>query len=205
MSNRYIELRRNAKTVKDDGLYNLAAGEMNPRIFEKFAGVIQDREILPVIWEPFAGTSYSASKKTSRILDIAHAMYVETISYGLDPKDGRIKKADSTKTGPNKPIGGVLFHPPYFGSMPMSEDRRELSLLLDRYDYLTKLNRTVTLIKKWIVPDGLVCAVARDYRHAGNRISLSSWYLDLFESNGFVLEDVWSNLPDMVLLFRWKI
>jgi len=193
---RYRDRLRNGLLLKDVGGYNLAASEMNPAILDELLSVMFDLELPPVIWEPFAGRT-----KASRFQDISKYNDVELISQTLHPIDPRIREGDSMKFGPGKEIGGVLFHPPYFGSSSFFHDERDACEAENRAEYLAGLDKVVQLFKPRLVRGGLVCAVGRDYRVGGQRIWLPEWYLELFGGD-FSLREVWLSEPDVVIIFE---
>jgi hypothetical protein len=193
----YLEMRHNAMVLRDIGGYDLDRGEMNPAIFEEFLGEVVDSDVIPAIWEPFAGHTGN-----SRSQDFAQEAEVMLISYDLEPSDTRVVRADSTKCGPRESLGGVLFHPPYFGSAPLSGDEADLSVIESMDDYVISLQKTVDFVKVLLVKEGLVCAVGRDYRHGGERVSLASVYLEMFGAAGMSLLRVWLSEPDVILVFR---
>jgi len=193
----YLDLRHKAMVLRDIEGYDLARGEMNPVIFEEFLGEVVDSDVTPVIWEPFAGHT-----GCSRMQNFAEEAEVKLISYDLAPSDERVIKADSTKYGPQEDIGGLLFHPPYFGSSTMSEEKADLSSIEDFQEYVLSLQKIVVLARMSLVSGGLVCAVGRDYRHNGERVKLSSLYMDMFSDSGMSLYQVWLSEPDVVLIFR---
>ena len=201
---RYTELRTHAPALSDRGDYKRAAAEMNPVIFETLVDEMWARGLMLVIWEPFAGTSWLPSNPISKAQDFAEANGIQLISYGLVPRDPRIQIKDSTKEGPPSLIGSMLFHPPYPGSLPLSDHLSELSRDWQQPGYLDRLRRTIVLASGAMVNGGLACAVGRDYRVGDERIRLDLTYLELFEANGFLLEAVWNSVPDIVLLFRLK-
>lgn len=203
----YLALRNKAGCLPDLGNYSLGAAEMNPAIFERFIELLRASNLPSVIWEPFAGTSYPESSPISYAQNAAQRNGVELISYGLVPRDSRIQVKDSTVEGPGKQVGGVLFHPPYPGSLALSNHPADLSRNEDWNWtwYIERLTKTVGLIRNSMVDGGLVCAVGRDYRVYEERIRLDKLYVDLFEKDGFSLLHVWVSLPDVVLVFRWRI
>lgn len=196
----YVRYLRKAHNLADYGNYTLNAGEMNPEIFEHFVQTMKDKKLPLVIWEPFAGTSQKDSSEWSISQDYAERAGVTLISYGLKPADKRIQIADSTQKGPNCSIGGMLFHPPYYGTIPMSDDKEDLSFIKDKAEYNKKLGKVIDNTISSMVPNGLVCAVGRDYRCNGERTRLDLLFLQLFENRGFVLKDVWISTPDVVLI-----
>ena len=193
----YMLMRSKALILRDNGDYDYTKGEMNPVIFEEFVGEVLDRKGPEAIWEPFSGHT-GKSRTQDFVADIEE---LELISFDLEPSDVRVRKEDSTKTGPGKIIGGMLFHPSYFGSMFCSSVD-EVGFASTKNKYLQKIEKTIVLAKEWMVPGSLVCAVGRDYRYAGQRIRLDLWYLELFERLGFDLENVWSSEPDVAMLFE---
>lgn len=207
---RYMELRTRASVLSDRGDYKLGAAEMNPVIFEKLIDEMRLVGLPLVVWEPFAGTSYSESSPVSKVQNFAEANGVKLMSYGLVPRDSRIQIKDSMKEGPCSLIGGMLFHPPYPGAMPLSNHSEDLSregVWMENdwsVKYQKALRRVIRLAGDVMVSDGLTCAIGRDYRLDGERIRLDLIYVELFEANGFVLEAVWNSVPDIVLLFRLK-
>ena len=197
MKKTYYEMRRVATILRDEGGYSLAASQMNPVIFEEFVGVVLEEEGEPVIWEPFAGRV-----GRSWFLDFAEEIGIQLLSQTLNPIDSRIVAADSTVTGPDRDIGGVLFHPPYYASAPALDNPRDVVLNMHRANYLRSLGMVMDQAETRIAHGGLVCAIARDYRIHGERIHLDLWMLELFEKRGYCLEDVWSSEPDIVLILR---
>ena len=112
--------------------------------------------------------------------------------------------ADSMVTGPDQTIGGMLFHPPYFASS-VTDDKRDVAKLRDSDKYIRNLQAVATRADARMAHNGIVCAVGRDYRIQGKRIRLDKWLLEMFQSRGYTLEDVWSSEPDVVLILRRKI
>jgi hypothetical protein len=184
--------------LKDDGGYDRFKGEMNPAIFEEFVGQVLDRDVTPAIWEPFAGhTGLSKTQDFAADLD-----GLTVVSFDVAPCDLRVRKADSTKEGPGRFVGGVLFHPSYYGSAPLSDVAGEVSLLENEEEYRNALGRTVDFARMFLEPGGLVCAVGRGYRHAGKNVRLDVWFVEMFEEAGLVLSEVWQSEPDVALVFQ---
>jgi hypothetical protein len=195
---KYIELRTKSMILRDVGGYDIKKGESNPSIFEEFVGLVLATDNLPaVIWEPFAGHT-----GPSRNQDFAAGIDLRLISYDLIPCDKRVIASDSTITGPGMMVGGVFFHPPYFGTAPFSGDKRDLSLIGGWTDYLEALKKTALIIGLMTSDGGLVCAVGRDYRHGGKRIRLDLEYLKMFEKEGFEISGVLESEPDVALVFK---
>ena len=185
-----------AMILPDKGGYTVGIGEMNPEIVWEFSRLINSRKLHPVLWGPCAGHT-----GRSRSQDTCAAAKIRLISYDLQPSDWRVQCMDSTKVGPDEEIGGMIFHPPYFGCIPFSDHEGEISQK-GRLSYIEELNKIVTNCKNAMKPGGLVCAVGRDYQMHGKPIRLSEWYTELFVLAGFELETAWTTLPDFVLIFR---
>lgn len=194
----YLDMRRSATILRDEGDYNLAACEMNPVIFEEFVGIVLESQLPPVIWEPFAG-----HMPRSRNYDFADEVGITLLAQTLNPKDSRIKAADSMVTGPDRAIGGVLFHPPYFGAS--TSDKRDVANAVAQERYMRNLQAVATRADTRMARNGLACVVGRDYRARGMRVRLDKWLLEMFEDRRYVLEDVWSSEPDIVLILRRTI
>ena len=194
----YVLLKVNGMVLKDEGGYDHLRGEMNPAIFEEFVGLVLDRDVTPTIWEPFAGHT-----GPSRTQDFASEIEgLKVVSFDLEPCDPRVRKADSTKEGPGRFVGGVLFHPPYYGSAPLSAAPGEISSMEAEAAYRDALGRTVGFAATFLEPGGLVCAVGRDYRHGGRRVRLDLLYVEIFEKAGMELSEVWQSEPDVALVFQ---
>lgn len=197
----YIRLRRNMRVLQDYEDYSLYAGEMNPCILDDFAVEIEKRNLSLPLWEPFA-SNLKCKSKTKNILS-RHELRV--LCCGLETTDPDIEIVDSTICGPRVGrIDGVIFHPPYFGSMQFTSFREDLSNISDYDEYQGKLVNVVQHIIGATISGALVCAVGRRYRHGGEEIALDLLYLSIFD-NGFELIDVWSSLPDIVLIFKRKV
>lgn len=198
LNNKYLNLKRTAYEVPNMGGFDYRKGEMNPEIARTFFQLLYTRFSDPVAWEPFAGNISEWSKAQ----DWAASEKVELISYDLDPRDARVIKADSTRIGPPKPVNGVIFHPSYFGAKPFSQHVNEVANCNKWEDYKKALGRVCWLIRLNLLPNGWICAIGRDYRYNGQRVRLDELYIELFEAVGFKLEEVWTSIPDVVLLFR---
>ena len=124
------------------------------------------------------------------------------IGHALSFRGEAFKVRDSTREGPGEPVGGVLFHPPYFGAARQSGSDAEISAIESLDEYEKALRKTVGFVRMCLVRGGLVCAVGRDYRHRESRIRLDMLYLEMFREMGASLVQVWVSEPDVVLLFR---
>ena len=194
----YIAKRTKSLVLRDVGGYTLSRAECNPVIFEEFVGTVLENSDLPaVIWEPFAGHTGRSKNQY-----FAYSVSLSLVSFDLEPSDERVIRADSTVCGPGMMVGGVFFHPPYLGTAQLSGDARDISLITDQAVYLEALRKTVRIASLVTANGGAVCAVGRDYRHGGVRIKLDAWYLDLFESDSFVIDQVWESEPDVILIFK---
>ena len=195
----YISLLKKAVIVENIGDFNINKAECNPLFFNEFCRTVSSYHHLPyAMWEPFAGHN-----GRSKAQDYAASMGLLLISYDLEPSDKRVIKADSTVVFPGKSVvGGVFFHPPYFGTAPLSSDKRDISLIGKWEAYLSSLKKTVLLIRSALAEGGLVCAVGRDYRYGSKRISLPREYLKLFEEASFELCEVLKSEPDVALILR---
>ena len=192
----YLNLRRVATVLRDNGGYDLGRAEMNPVIFEEFIGYVLDNDLPPVIWEPF-------SSGIGRFHDMADEVGVQLIAHTLGPHDARVLVEDSTERGPECQIGGMLFHPTYYGSPPLASVGRAVGHLSTKDDYIKALKKTADFARLSLSDDGAVCAIGRDYRVSGERVRLDEWYLDVFSrERGFNLAEVWMSEPDVVLIFR---
>lgn len=194
----YISLRTKSMVLNNPGGFDVYLAESNPAFFEEFVGDVFDNDSLPaVIWEPFAGHTGRSMNQ-----DFAEMIGFKLISFDLAPCDKRVIRADSTAKGPGCMVGGVFFHPPYFGTVPLSEDESDISLIADWKAYVSALKKTVLISSLMTTEGGLVCAIGRDYRHSGKRIRLDKTYLELFESESFVIHSVLESEPDVAMIFR---
>ena len=163
-TDKYIHLKTIAKVMSDVGNYRHDVGEMNPYIMLRFFDILRNKEKKPVVWEPFAGTSFEGSSKVSIAYNVAEDVGVKLISYGLCPEDNRVQVCNSVEEGPKTTINGMLFHPPYFGTCEMSKDKNDISCIDNKVGYMDKLSKVVDNGIDCMVDNGLVCAVGRDYR-----------------------------------------
>ena len=195
----YISLLKKATVLPNFGDFDINKAECNPYFFRMLCLTVCTNNTLPLsMWEPFAGHN-----GRSKAQDYAAIVGLSLISYDLAPSDKRVMKADSTVSFPGKStVGGVFFHPPYFGTAPLSQDKRDISLIEKWEAYLSSLKKTVLLIRSALAEGGLVCAVGRDYRYGSKRISLPREYLKLFEEASFELCEVLKSEPDIALILK---
>jgi hypothetical protein len=189
---RYIAARRVAERLDDLGDYDLSNGEMNPAIYLRFAMELRINKF-STIWEPFS----TPMGRGFRHLDCCG---VALTAHGMASEDGRVLVKDSTVEGPQSPVGGVIFHPPYFGSALMSDDARDLSAVCSWDVYASLLKKAAGVVIKSLLPSGLVEAIGRSYRHGGKLIRMDLEMLRVFD--GLELFDVWISEPDVVLVLR---
>jgi hypothetical protein len=186
------------RILPDKGGYCLNDGEMNPEILRAFALKVKEVLSPSPLWEPFSGNGRGRSETKAIMVQYG----LDVLCYGLDERDPNIEIEDSTTHSLRvDSIGGAIFHPPYFGSRRFTNHDEDLSCIENYDTYQEKLARVVCHIRNATVPGMLVCAVGRRYRYLGEETFLDLMYLSLFD-RGFVLEDVWSSIPDIVLIFR---
>lgn len=194
----YYRLRRRSDVVPDIGGYDLGSGEANPKLFERLAAVVAERKLVPVLWEPFAGHG-----GRSKAQDAAEAAGLRLVSFDLEPSDQRVLRKDATKEGPGEPVGGVFFHPPYFGSAPTTSEPGDMARMGEE-EYVAALRKVAGFAMMFLVSDGVVCAVGRSYMCKGRHVRMDMWYAEAFGEAGLLLEQVWSSIPDVVMLFGKK-
>jgi hypothetical protein len=114
---------------------------------------------------------------------------------------------DATKVGPSKdcrPLIGVIFHPPYFGSHLQADGHFDLAGIEDEAKYREALKSTAELALEALEPDGLVCAIGRRYRTHGKDIQLDQWMVESF-CPPLTIRDVWITEPDVnIIMARAK-
>jgi len=116
----------------------------------------------------------------------------------------RVLVGDSLQTGPPAwacPLAGAIFHPPYFGTAPMSDNENDLSWVDDEDVYRTSLKKAADIVVENLSHNGMVCAVGRRYRHDGEEIRLDEWFVEIF-SDTLVVEEVWLSIPDVAIIMR---
>jgi len=186
----YRKLRKTARKVPDEGGYNLASGEMNPMIWRWLGLGLRPQQR---VWEPFANPD-------GRTFKLAEELNLELVSMSLTKGHPGVMVADATCTDPPGMFDGVLFHPPYFGSRPFTDDSRDLSNALSELDWKVGIKCVSMEICKRLNPRGVVCAVGRRYRHGGKEIKLDEWLLKTFDRLTPI--EVWSSEPDVAIILR---
>jgi len=189
---KYRELRHGAVVLPDNGGYNLAAGEMNPMIVMKFADKLTSHGA-QAVFEPFANPN---GKSVSLFEEVGIYLW----GHSLESDHPRIGEADSTIDEPVGEFEGVLFHPPYFGSQPFTNDPRDLSRMRDVDEWLVAMESAAEIAVEHLVQDGVVCAVGRRYRHGGKEIRLDEWIVTAF--SGLTPIEVWMSEPDVAIILR---
>ena len=191
----YFHLLVHAEKIGDAGDFTLSKAESNPEFHTRLAEILLKRDVPKVIWEPYAGHTRRSYKQ-----GVLNQMGVILISFDLTPFDDGVQKADSLTQKPDEVVGGVFFHPPYWGSSRQSEDSRDLSWIDDWNQYVDGLRKSIGLISEAVCKMGVVCAVGRSYRHNGKSVRLGVTYLDIFEEFGFRLDKIWISEPDVALV-----
>lgn len=190
----YRELRRAARKVVDEGGYDLSSGEMNPMILRWFGLKLSPRSR---VWEPFANPD-------GRSFKIADELKLKLLSSSLVEGHPDIIIGDSTLESPEGMFDGVLFHPPYFGTRPFTEDDKDLSNAKSEIDWKIEVETAVNTVFSKLNPGGLVCAVGRRYRHGGKEIRMDECFVEMFGRTMSCI-DVWLSEPDIVLIFRKEV
>lgn len=190
----YKELRHGAERIPDAGGYDLSAGEMNPEIWRRFASLLA-REGAERAWEPFANPD-------GRTFEAFREVGVELVAASLASEHPDIEECDSTTEEPRGDFGGVLFHPPYFGSKPFTLDPRDMSQTRDEDEWLVMMESAADIAVEHMAPGGVVCAVGRRYRHGGREIRLDEWLVMAF-CGPLWPACVWSSEPDVAIIMRW--
>jgi hypothetical protein len=194
----YTRLLLRATVVRDEGGYELNAGQANPVLFEEFLGEMLDAGFPPVMWEPFAGPN-----GTPAVMELCADIGVKLISYSVRSESDDVIEADSTVVGPSMTIGGMFIHPPYFGCNPFSEKEGELSRARDEASYRAALSRTFSLGLRAMPKGGMVCVVGRRYR-CSVEIRLDEWIVEDLVEVGFTLCGVMMSEPDVAIMGKVK-
>lgn len=195
----FRECRRNADRLDDHGDYNLALGQMNPQIYREFFCYVGDGETQTSVWEPFSGPD-------GRGFDCTDDTGVALEAHSMRSNHGYVREVDSTKEGPPSwacPLDGVILHPPYYGSGPMSDCPNDMSWVIDIDEYRAKLASVASIILENISKEGIVCAVGRRYRYAGKEIKLDEWFVEAF-CGPMRVQEVWISEPDVVILMGFR-
>lgn len=195
MIDKYRDLRHKAEILPDNGNYDLSLGEMNPAICQRFSELLADEEATSA-WEPFANPD-------GRTFKYFREAGISLFATSLKSDNPAITEVDATFYRPQFNYQGVLFHPPYFGSKPFTNDPRDMSHISDDENWKMRLQSAVDIVLARLVSEGVVCAVGRRYRHGGKEIRLDEWLVSAF---GDAMEptEVWMSEPDVAIILRLK-
>jgi hypothetical protein len=195
----YRNKKRTAIVIPDNGGYDLYNGQMNPEIYKRFSLLLRERG------ESFAFEPYASSSGSS--FQYFDANCISLYAYSLNPQNDKLIKADATKDVLCKPenvkVGGLIFHPPYYGSSPFSNHADEISNVTDVNDWLYKIKISANLAISSLYSDSLVCVVGRFYRYNNKQIRLDEWFVDIF-SEKLTIKEVWSSIPDIAIIMEFK-
>ena len=191
----YIGMRKSARRLDDPGGYRLNDGEMNSVIFDEMLDLMKRNGVTKRVWEPFAGPG----SKRFWVRCVMSGFEME--SYGL-VKGGCKVLTDSTESVPEGKYGGVIMHPPYYGSDPQSDSEQDLSRMLDWKVYSEALEKVFGVAVDSLDEGGFIVAVGRDYRALSSRVRLDLVYVWIMESMGMELIDVWISEPDVAIVAR---
>lgn len=190
----YRNLRHNAITIEEVDGYDLSKGEMNPGIAMQFAEICADAGF-DTVWEPFANPD-------GRTFDIFYEVNLCLTATSLMAEHDEIQILDCTVDSPGWEFDGILFHPPYFGSAPFSDDIRDLSNMEEEEEWLVMMESSAEVAMEHLHERGIICAVGRRYRHGGKEIKMDEWLIHAFD--GMEPFEVWISNPDVAILMRKK-
>tara|TARA_R110000824_G_scaffold395910_3_gene597020 strand:- start:1292 stop:1924 length:633 start_codon:yes stop_codon:yes gene_type:complete len=146
-------------------------------------------------WEPFAMDDRSRKWHTNGSL-VIHGPNFDLLNGKIETKC-----VDSTRYGPGKYVHMVIFHPPYYGSSPLSDAGWDISNL-DHDDYFEALYRSVVIAYGSLSKDGIVGVVGRDYNYDGEFIRMSEIMVGMFISLHMNVEKVVTFTPDILTILR---
>jgi hypothetical protein len=112
-----------------------------------------------------------------------------------------VVKADSTHEGPPCEVGGVVFHPPYFGATPNTSSYYDLSHIEDVGEWRFRLDASASLAIEFLSEGGIVCAIGRRYRYGGEEIRFDEWLVEAFCS-ALEIQEVWISEPDVIIVMK---
>jgi hypothetical protein len=190
----YRKLRHEAVKLPDRGGYELAKGEMNPIIVERFAELLVEEDARTA-WEPFANPD-------GRTFSVFGELRIKLTAASLSADHPDIVVADSLADEPSGDFDGVLFHPPYFGSSPFTSDPRDMSRAEDEDEWLVMMESAADIAVEHLTPCGIICAVGRRYRHGGKEVRLDEWMVSAF-CPPMAPAQVWLSEPDVAVIMRW--
>jgi hypothetical protein len=197
MIHQYQNLRRDAKRLEDFGDYKIDLGQMNPEIYRHFSLLLESRGAKRV-WEQFANPHGRA---------FHYFPEMEVIATNIEPVHSGVVKMNTIEMCPDGEFQGIIFHPPYFGTKPFTDNINELSLENDFDEWCEKISMAADMAVECLSDDGLVCAVGRRYRFNGKEIRLDELLVEAFCGNGLggrpmEPQEVWFSEPDIVIIFK---
>lgn len=190
----YVKKVKDASILADEGGYNLYQGEMNPKILDAFLEKFSSSKVL---WEPFAGHT-RPNWTIERCSQYGHCL----VAYDIHPCDSRVIQADSTCTGPPEQVDGVLFHPPYFTTDPMSGYPNEIATCPTLLTYLRALDSAVQVTSDFLKVGGIVCLVGRSIHLFSEWINVDWYMTDIFLKRKFWLSSIIKSTPDVVVFLE---
>lgn len=194
----YRDKRHHAMRLRDCGDYDLNSFQMNSEIYRRFARLVKDSGG-SLVWEPFG-------PQDGRSFQFFEEVGIELISFSLGSDHPKTKIIDSTQSGPDDVVDGVIFHPPYLGSIAQSADPRDLSWQKDQEEWISAVECCADIALESINKTGYICTVSRRYRYRGDLFPMDEWFYFMFSktlSFGVVeLHEVWKSDPDIVMIFK---
>jgi hypothetical protein len=192
ISNSFLTMKHSAKRLDDNKNYNINSGEFNPEIVKHFCNKYVNKN--DILWEPFAG--HTNLNKTFIFCEEKEIKY---IGYDICSNDVKIEKKNSIVEYPKESVRAVVFHPPYYGSSPFSNEYGEISGINSFNTYIKSLNSVIENISKCMF-SGNVCVVGRSVLVKKERYALDWIFSKLFIDNGFEIKEVISSVPDWVVI-----
>lgn len=189
----YREKRHGAESLAGCQERLFPPTRMNPEIYRQFFRMVTAHGG-QIVWEPF-------SLPMGCGVEHAEDAGVTLIAHSLESRHKEVFVADSTERGPYlTPVDGVIFHPPYFGSSPQSQDDRDLSHIDDEDRWLVAMESAAEIALENLVDGGFVCAVGSRYRCNGSEVKLDEWLFLAFHT--LELLEVWKSEPDVAMVLR---
>lgn len=189
----FIRKQQECPSIPEGIPYVRHLGEFNPNIVRIFVDKYGKKGM--VFWEPFAG-----HVGLNHTIEICAAHGVGLIAYDIAPCNNRVAQANSVVNRPSMLLDGVIFHPPYYGSAPMSNVEGEISLDYD--GYFDNLNLTAENIDMGLRKGGYVCTVGRTLTIDRKKYRLDWLFAKLFIDRYYEVVDVFSSMPDCVVILE---
>jgi len=191
----FVKMQKECPSVPEGIPYVRHLGEFNPNIVRVFVDKYGAKGM--VFWEPFAG-----HLGLNHTIEICATHGVRLIACDIASCDERVIRANSISTRPSEPIDGMIFHPPYYGSAPMSNVEGEISLDYDNYfGNLEMVADNADMIMK---VGSHVCSVGRTLTVEGDKYRLDWIFAKLFIDRGYEVVDVFGSMPDCVVILEKK-